>query len=113
MDRGELHWVDLPPAVGGHEQTGRRPALVVQANPSGHSTVVVVPFTTKMTALRFPYTVEIRPSGQNGLSAPSIALVFQVRAVDKKRLVGLAGHLESSILTQIDEILLRLLGLTA
>ena len=29
MSPGDIHWVELPP-TGGHEQTGRRPAIVLQ-----------------------------------------------------------------------------------
>jgi mRNA-degrading endonuclease toxin of MazEF toxin-antitoxin module len=31
MTTGDIHWVELPP-VGGHEQTGRRPALILSSN---------------------------------------------------------------------------------
>ena len=38
-----------------------------------------MPLTSKLATLRFPATVLIQPDAQNGLSVPSVALVFQMR----------------------------------
>jgi mRNA-degrading endonuclease toxin of MazEF toxin-antitoxin module len=45
------------------------------------------------------------------LTAISVALVFQVRAIDKKRLKNKIGELENSTLKEVDEILKRILQL--
>lgn len=29
MTIGDIHWVELPPSTG-HEQSGRRPAIIIQ-----------------------------------------------------------------------------------
>lgn len=56
MDRGDVVRVELPaPRQGnGHEQAGIRPAVAVQANTPGTSTMMIVPFTSRLDALRFP-----------------------------------------------------------
>ena len=88
MKKGEIWLVEIP-KTNGHEQSGLRPVIVfssVEAN-----TVFVLPFTTNLTALRFSHTVEIHPSSTNGLNATSVALVFQLRAIDSKRLTRKIG----------------------
>ena len=50
--RGEIWWVDLDPTRG-HEQAGRRPALVLSVDAFNHGPaglVVVVPVSSKATA---------------------------------------------------------------
>ena len=86
MNRGEVWLISLP-AVGGREQAGQRPAIVLQSQRYGQSSplVVVVPLTTQMDATRFAGTVPIDADSTNGLSKRSVAMVFQVRAVDRTR----------------------------
>lgn len=63
-----------------------RPAVLVQDDSflAALPTVLIVPFTGSRSALRFPGTVLVQPDGQNGLTAPSVALVFQTRALDQR-----------------------------
>lgn len=114
MARGDVVWIDFPESQqSGHEQSGRRPAAAVEADLPGIDlpTVMVVPFTSNLTALRFPYTVKIDVSPQNGLTSPSVALCFQLRAIDRKRIIGKAGTLDAGDLSRITSELKRLLGL--
>jgi mRNA interferase MazF len=75
------------------------------------SVVVGIPCTTNLRALRFPYTVSITASEHNGLMEHSIALVLQIRAIDKKRLHQKVGEVEKEVLQRIEGELRRLLGL--
>jgi mRNA interferase MazF len=79
---GQLFWVGLP-ARGGQAQTGRRPTIIAQV-PSTLSTVLLIPLTSQLDALRFPGTVLIEANKENGLSRNSVALVFQLAAIDKR-----------------------------
>lgn len=80
MRRGEVWRVRIPFASG-HAQAGDRPALIVQNDPVTASlpTVLIVPFTSTPGAARFAGTLAVAPDGRNGLTAPSIALVFPLR----------------------------------
>jgi mRNA interferase MazF len=106
MRKGEVWRVALP-FTGGHNQAGERPALIVQNNSliAALPTVLVVPFTSKLTAQRFPGTLVAQPDGSNGLTLPSVALVFQVGAQDKQDLLGNLGVLDSNSLAQIFQLL--------
>ncbi len=108
MKKGEI-WIVNIPTTDGHEQHGTRPVIILADTPS--SVVVGIPCTTNMRALRFPYTVSITASEHNGLVQDSIALVLQVRAIDKKRLQQKVGAVEKEVLQKIEEELRRLLGL--
>ncbi|MCB9433622.1 MAG: type II toxin-antitoxin system PemK/MazF family toxin [Ardenticatenaceae bacterium] len=114
MARGDVLMVELPYPRGrdGHEQVGTRPAVVVQSNAAQDiSTLIIVPATSNLKAIRFPYTIEVVPSSQNGLSQKSILLVSQMRAMDKTRVVRTLGTLEKHYLTQLDEEIMSLLSL--
>ncbi len=102
MRKGEVWRVRLPTATG-HKQTGERPAVIVQNNTftTPLSTVLVVPFTSKLNAKRFPGTLLVQPDGTNGLTLPSVALVFQVGAQDKNDLIDYLGTLDANSLDQI------------
>ena len=108
MKKGEI-WVVTIPVTDGHEQHGTRPVIVLGDTPS--SVVVGIPCTTNMRALRFPYTVSITASEHNGLTQDSIALVLQIRAIDKKRLQQKVGEVEQEVLQKIEGELRRLLQL--
>lgn len=115
MKRGDIVLVDLPEPVGGagHEQTGTRPALVVHDDTTSQilSVIMMVPFTSRVSSQRFPHTIAVQPSVKNGLNAPSYLMVFQLRAIDKRRIVKKIGQLEENIMKQVDEEMKRLLGL--
>ena len=113
MQRGDIVLVDLPQVAGvsGHEQIGMRPALIVHndATSSNLSVVMVVPVTSNLTARNYPHTVLVQPSRQNGLSMPSVLLVFQLRAIDKRRISRKLGEIEVSIMEQVNTELKNLL----
>jgi hypothetical protein len=54
------YWVELPDS-GGREQAGRRPAIILQNDMYAASlpTVLVVPLSSAIAALRFPGTALI------------------------------------------------------
>jgi Growth inhibitor len=109
---GDVHWVDLPDR-GGREQRGRRPAVIWQdtAAFSGLPTILVIPLSSQQGALRFSGTALIQPSSANGLSLPSVALVFQIGACDVRRIEQRIGRLSDSDLATIRALARQLQGL--
>ncbi|MCX5817685.1 MAG: type II toxin-antitoxin system PemK/MazF family toxin [Proteobacteria bacterium] len=97
MDFGDIYLVEIP-GSGGHEQQGFRPAIIVQTseNIDKIPTVLIIPFTTQIKAANFPFTFVIDPDSTNNLSSKSVALVFQLRAIDKKRLKNKLGKLSAN-----------------
>lgn len=111
MTVGDIVWVELPPGDG-REQGGRRRAVVFQDESfAGLSPVVlVIPLTTALAATRFPGTVLIQTSVENGLRQPSVALVFQMRGVDRRRFHERLGSLSPEAVAQLHFTLDRLTG---
>lgn len=108
MKKGEV-WIVTIPSTDGHEQHGMRPVILIADTQS--NVVVGIPCTTNMRALRFPHTVSLSPSPKNGLDQDSIALILQIRAIDKKRLQKKIGVLKKLLLQKIEKELRKLLGL--
>ena len=82
--RGEVRLGNLDP-VPGHEQSGKRPLLVVQ-NDAGNAaspTVIVAAITSKRPRRDYPFLVAV-PQGT--LSLPSVVNCSQIRTLDKSRL---------------------------
>jgi mRNA interferase MazF len=110
MTRGEVWRVRIPLAPG-HAQAGTRPALIVQNDSliASLPTVLIIPFTSTSGAARFPGTIAVSPDGQNGLTVPSVALVFQLRALDKRDCQQRIGVLDSKtldgVLALIDQLI--------
>jgi mRNA interferase MazF len=102
MSPGDIVWVDLP-ATGGHAQAGRRPAIVVQeaSVSSVVPTALIVPLTTQIDALRFPGTFLIEPDVGNGLRRASVALIFQLTAVDQRRIGAGLGRVAEAGLEEL------------
>jgi mRNA interferase MazF len=114
MKRGDIILVELPQAdTSGHEQEGFRPALVVHDDATSNqlSVIMIVPMTSKLRLQSFSHTILVQPSQQNGLDKPSVLLVFQLRAIDKRRIKKTLGTIESSIMEQVSTEMKKLLGL--
>lgn len=115
MVRGDIVLVDLPrPASAiGHEQIGNRPALVVHSDATSRtlSVIMIVPFTSKLSAQHFPHTILVQPSPENGLNCQSVLLIFQLRAIDRRRILRRIGHLEAETIELVEAEMRRLLGL--
>src|SRR3989344_5649670 len=98
MKRGEVWLVQLGQNFG-HEQQGLRPAIIL--TDTSTSLVFVIPLTANLKSLRFPYTIQIESTGQNGLDTNSVALIFHLRSIDKRRLVKTMGMIEKPALKKI------------
>jgi mRNA-degrading endonuclease toxin of MazEF toxin-antitoxin module len=107
--KGEVWRVRIP-GGGGHVQAGERPAVIVQNNPfiATLPTVFIVPFTSTMRTSRYSGTLIVQPDGRNGLTVPSVALVFQFGAQDKRDFLYPLGMLDSQTLDQILAVLHKL-----
>lgn len=104
MTRGDIYRIRLP-TRGGHEQSGRRYGVILQAEELlGLSTAIVAPTSTNAAATTFRPEIEL-------LNARTRILVEQLRAVDVERLGELAGHLTAAEQQAVDEALTLVLDL--
>jgi mRNA interferase MazF len=113
VNRGTVVLVELDPTVG-HEQRGVRPCIVV-SDPMVNAEqrfplIAVVPVTgTPGAGALYP---ALRP-GASGLVKESSALIDHLRAIDKRRIRRIFGHVSATELTAIDQGLELFLGLGA
>lgn len=107
--RGDIWMADLRIGAVGSEQGEIRPVLVVQNNMGNkHSpTVTVVPLTSR-TKNNLPTHVILN---EPCLLSRSIALVEQIRTIDKSRLIRHIGRISESIMNQINEAIAIQVGL--
>ena len=79
-DRGDLVWIDFNPQSG-HEQAGRRPALVLspRAYHQEDAYAIVCPITTRVKG--YPFEVVL----PEGLPIAGVVLADQVKSVDPAR----------------------------
>jgi mRNA interferase MazF len=59
----------------------------------------------------YPFTFVIEPDQLNNLTSSSVALVFQLRAIDKRRLKHKIGKLEKSMILHMKQILKEIMEL--
>jgi len=112
MDIGDIYTVEIP-SSDGREQAGTRPAIIVQVPRFKKRllTTLIVPLTSRLTAQTFPGTFLIHPDSKNNLSMVSVALVFQLRAIDKRRLRRRIGRLSAPHLARLHQHIKALLEL--
>ena len=94
MKRGEVWIVNLP-IKKGKEQIGKRPCIFIADNETEMATII--PLTSNILALRFSNSFEIKKSKENGLDKDSVALIFQIQSLDKKRFLNKIGYLEEEM----------------
>ena len=102
--RGEVFGLRAPRDPRGHEQSGRRFAVVVQSDQLPLSTWLVAPTSTSGRAATFRPEVEI--DGQ-----VTRVLAEQTAAVDPQRLGASAGHLSFEEMRRVDAALRLVLSL--
>ena len=111
IKRGAIYYADLRPVIGS-EQGGVRPVLVVQ-NDVGNKyspTVIVCAVTSQLTKARLPTHIELS-EGQGGLQKKSVALLEQLRTLDKRRLKERMGAIDKVKMDAVDKALLISLGI--
>lgn len=100
-------WIDLDPTVG-HEQRGRRPAVVV--SPRSYNAVaglcVICPVTSRERG--YPFEVVLPEDAK----VRGVVLADQVRSISwQKRPIAPAGRAPDMLLGEIRERLAALLGI--
>lgn len=112
IQRGDVRWVDLGPAVGSRPAK-RRPVVVVQSdryNESRLATAIVVVITSNTALAAMPGNVFL-PAGSSGLPRDSVANVTAVLTVEKRELIERAGRLPLNLVEEIDRGLRKVLSL--
>ena len=110
LKRGEVWLANLNPTQGS-EQSGIRPVIVFQNDLVSQfsTTVVTIPLKTNQRRASLPICLLVQAT-DGGLVQDSVALCFQMRVLDKTRLLRRLGQLKSETMTQLEEVVLLTLG---
>ena len=108
--RGEVWFARLGPPAG-RELAAERPVVIVKDDSADFSGLtIVVPLTSQLRRYQPRLTVII-PGGEGGLRQDSLALTYNVRALDMAKLSHRLGVLSNARLAEIGDSLAAVLGL--
>jgi mRNA interferase MazF len=109
--RGEVYLVTFDPTVGSEIQR-TRPALILQNDITNrNSTITIVTaITSQFEEPLYPTEVMVSPP-EGGLTVPSVALLNQIRSIDRRRLVRRLGRVTAATMEQVDRALRISMGL--
>jgi mRNA interferase MazF len=104
--RMDIYYADLRGGNAGSEQSGERPVLILQ-NDIGNKyspTTIVAAISTSMTKAKLPTHIVLEPE-KTGLPERSIALLEQIRTIDKYRLINKIGTVDPDTKIKIEQAL--------
>ena len=107
--RGKVFYANLDPILGS-EQGGVRPVLIIQAdlNYLSSPTTIIAPITCQCKTGSEDTHVYLN---HHALDCRSIALLEQIRTIDKQRLLGYVGQVSRSIMWEVERAIHISLGL--
>lgn len=108
--RGDVWLANLNPTQGS-EQSGIRPIIIFQNDIVSQfsTTIIAIPLTTNQRRAALAICMAIA-QGDGGLAQDSVALCFQVRVLDKTRLIRQLGQLRPETIAQLEIVVLLTLG---
>ena len=106
IERGEIWWINLDPTVG-REINKRRPCVVLSTDAINRirSTPVIVPLSSSPESAP-PVIIPVPSAGKE-----SVAVIDQIRAVDKSRFVSREGTVSANDLGNIEQAVKLILQL--
>jgi mRNA interferase MazF len=111
INKNEIYYADLNP-VQGSEQGGIRPVLIIQNDIGNRAspTVIIAAITSKGKKMNLPTHVTIKLK-DGKLPKESMAMLEQVRTIDKNRLLHYVGRIDESSACAIERASLVSLGI--
>jgi len=102
IKRGEIYWVDWSPGRGS-EQTGKRPALIIQNNIGNmfSPTTIVATITTALIK-DYPFVVPIMKK-TSGLPQDAKVNLSAILTIDKSCLGEKCGELPATEMVKVDK----------
>ncbi len=108
--RGDMFYANLGRGIGS-EQKGYRPVLIIQNNVGNkYSPTVIVASITSRVGIKAKLPTHYFINTEDGLQAPSIILLEQIRTIDKSRLIRYLGKLDEYEMEEVEDALNVSLG---
>ena len=108
IQRGDIYRVNLEPTLGSEQQGAARLCVVLSITPFNKQfkTVGVIPLSTSARA-HAPVSVSVPSAGEF-----SVALCYQLRTVDKVRLLKRTGELSAADMAALEAAVKQVYGLS-
>jgi mRNA interferase MazF len=95
--RGDLIWIDFTPQTG-HEQAGRRPALVLSPRSYHQKTAFIIACPITSNLKEYPFEVVL----PEGLPIKGAVLSDQIKSLDRHaRKIEIVGRVPESVLDEV------------
>ncbi|WP_076145360.1 type II toxin-antitoxin system PemK/MazF family toxin [Paenibacillus odorifer] len=110
--RGDVFMADLSLVVGAEQGGSNKPVLVIQ-NDIGNKfspTVIVCVLTSKVKKMQITH-VHL-DAIKNGLDLDSIALLEQIKTIDKQRLIDKVARISNEDMQKVDRALMASCGIS-
>jgi mRNA interferase MazF len=110
--RGAIWLATLNPTRGS-EQAGTRPVLIFQNDVISKytATILAIPLTTNLRRAGLPSCIQIS-KGEGGLSSDSVALCYQLRVLDKTRLLKKLGAVTEQVISATENCVMFTMGMS-
>ncbi len=103
-DRGDIVWLSFDPSRG-HEQAGRRPALILSPRKYNHKTDIAICCPITRSVKGYSFEVEILVGKEK-----SAVLVDQIRSLDwSERRCEFIGRVSDSLLLEVHDKITELI----
>jgi len=102
IKRGEIYWIDWSPGRGS-EQSGLRPALVIQNNTGNrYSPTTIVAALTTAIEKPYPFLVKVTTK-ESGLPKDSTVNLAVIMTINKTRLTDKCGELSEAKMAEVNK----------
>ena len=113
IKRGDVLLVNLEPTIGSEQRGKSRPCLVVSPKELNDvfRGIIVCPVTDARHLKQSELGLTLLPAGEGGLEKDSLVVAFQMRMIDKRRVIRKLGSVANSFLSEVNESLRAVLDL--
>jgi len=113
INRGDVLLVNLEPTIGSEQHGKFRPCLVVSPDALNENFrgIIVCPITDARHVKQSELGLTFLPAGEGGLNKNSLAIAFQVRMIDKRRVIRKLGTVAESLMSEVTESLKAVLDI--
>jgi len=114
IKRGDILLVNLEPTIGSEQRGKSPPCLVVSPKELNDvfRGVIVCPVTDAKHLKQSELGLTLLPAGEGGLNKDSLVVAFQLRMIDKRRVIRNLGNISASLLSEVNESLHAVLDLS-
>ena len=112
LKRGDVVVANLEPVIGSEQQGRSRPCVIVSPRilNDKFKGVIVCPITDAKHLKQSELGLTFVPAGEAGLQKNSLIIAFQIRMIDKRRILKQLGTVNENSMSELSRALRRVVG---